>query len=119
MINDEYLLGVAKLMTGETYNIPSYMAFGSDSTTISAADEVISGEFERNPLDSSESSLNVAKFLFNRSSAVANNEYINVVGLHNSSSGSGNLMAAFAVSSLLHTSDFDVDIEYWVRHQRA
>jgi len=121
MINDNYIEGLAKLMTGEAYVIPSYMAFGSTTGTLTAVDLVTSGEFDRNALDSVERIGSTAKFIGSRSSVEANNEVINVVGLHNvvTLASSGNLQANFLVASLVHTSDFDVEVEFWVQHNRA
>lgn len=121
MINDNYLEGLAKLMTGEAYTIPSHLAFGSTTGTLSATDLITSGEFDRNALSNLERSDNVARFIGSRSSAEANNEVIRVVGFHNSASlaSSGNLQANFLVSSLIHTTDFDVEVELWVRHIRG
>jgi len=120
MINNNYLNGLAKLMTGVSYNIPSYLAFGSTTGTLTATDLVTSGEFDRNALDSTEQIDYVAKFIGRRLSTEAGDERINVIGLHNSGvpGSSGNLQANMLVSSLLHTSDFDVEVEFWVKHER-
>ena len=120
MINDEYLNGLAKLMIGESFTIPSYVAFGSTSYTLSGQDNSIQGEFDRIILSSTNRSNNLAKFICSRSSSDAGNETINVVELVNSASlgSSGNLQVAFLISSLVHTTDFDLEVEFWVNHER-
>ena len=79
MINDNYLNGIAQLMTGESYTITSFLAFGSTTGVLTSADTETSGEFDRNALDSSASSGVVAKFIGSRNSVEAGNEFINVV----------------------------------------
>lgn len=121
MINNLLLyIAADKLIGGTTYNIPAYMAFGSTTGTLTAADTVTSGEFDRNALTSTSRTDNIAKYSCTRTSTEANNEYINVVGLHNSSglASSGNLVANMLVASLLHTTAFDVDIEFWISVSR-
>lgn len=121
MINDNYLNGMAKLAVGEAYTIPSHLAFGSTTGTITSADLVTSGEFDRNALDSDSQSTNVAKYIGSRSSATAGNEYINVISFVNSSTlrGSGDIQSNFLISSLLHTTSFDVEVEWWVSFNRS
>lgn len=121
MINDNYLNGMAKLASGESYTIPSHLAFGSTTGTLSSADLITSGEFDRNSLDDQASATNVAKYFGSRSSAEANNEYINILSFTNSDTlrGSGDIQANFLVSSLLHTTSFDIEVEMWVSFNRS
>ena len=121
MINDNYLNGLAQLMTGESYNITSHLAFGSTTGTLTATDVVTSGEFDRNPLDNSLTSGMVAKFIGSRSSTEAGNERINLISFVNSdvASGTGDIQANMLVASLLHTSAFSVEAEMWITHVRV
>ena len=121
MINDNMLSGVAALLVGSSYTIPAYLAFGSTTGTLAAADTITSGEFSRTALTSTAQSVAIAKFIGSRSSASANNEYINMVGLHNAATlrSSGNLQGAFLVASLLHTTAFDVGVEFWIEATRV
>lgn len=121
MINDNYLEGLAKLMAGESYTVVSHLAFGSTTGTLTSADTVTSGEFDRNAIDSSASSGNTVKFIGSRDSTEASDEYINLVSFVNSgsASGTGDIQTNMLVASLLHTTDFSVEIEMWVKHQRA
>ena len=120
MIYNNYLNGVAIKMTGGSYTIPSHMAFGSTTGTLTATDIVTSGEFDRNALDSATQVDYVAKFVGRRLSTEANSEVINVAGLHNTSTlaSSGNLQTNMLIASLVHTTDFDVEVEFWVKHER-
>lgn len=121
MINNKFLYGLASLMAGSSYDVPSHLAFGSDSDTITASDVITSGEFDRNALDYSEATSNTVKFVGGRSSGEADNDYINVIGLHNAATlaSSDNLQANFLVPSLLHTSAFDLNVELWVTFNRV
>lgn len=121
MINDNLLNGIAKLLGAEAYTLPSHLAFGSTYGVLGAADTVTSGEFDRNALDSDVVTLNLIKYVGRRIAGDANNEYVNLITLVNSSSlyGTGDIQAAFLVPSLIHTTSFDIDAEFWIRIQRA
>ena len=119
MINNNLLQGVAALLAGSSYTIPSHLAFGSTTGTLTAADIITSGEFDRNALDSKTTTGATARLSGGRISTEANNEQVAMVGLHNSAtlSSSNNLQAAFLVSSLIHTTSFDIDVEFWFTFQ--
>jgi hypothetical protein len=120
MINDNFLTGAAKLMAGESYTIPSYMAFGSTFGTLTATDLITSGEFDRNILDSKSTTGATVKFVGGRTGVEANNERVQVIGLHNSSTiySSGNLQANTLIASLTHTTSFDISAEFWITFER-
>lgn len=122
MINDNLLNGVASLLGGDAYTIISHTAFGSTTGTIAGEDTITSGEFDRNALDAATTVVdNQVRYFGRRSSVEAGNEFINIIGWHNSATlaSSGNLQANFLVPSLLHTTDFDVECELWVNVERA
>jgi hypothetical protein len=121
MINDNYLNGMAKLAAGQSYVIPSYLAIGSTTGTITASDTQTSGEFDRNVLDTPVVSTNVVKYIGSRTSAEASNEYVNVVSFVNVSTlrGTGDIQANFLIPSLLHTTAFDIEFELWVSFNRS
>jgi hypothetical protein len=121
MINDNFLYGAAKLMAGESYTIPSHMAFGSTFGTLTANDISTSGEFDRNALDSLSTTNNIVKFVGRRLSTEASDETIQLVGLHNASglASTGNLQANVLLSSLIHTTDFDLEVEFWMQFERV
>jgi hypothetical protein len=113
MINNNLLNGIASLLTGGTFNIPSHLAFGSTTGTLTATDVVTSGEFDRNALSSDSSSTNTATFIGSRTSVEANNEAINLISLVNSAtvSGSNDIMSNFLMPSIIHSTSFDISIE--------
>ena len=121
MINDNYLIGMANLAGNLPYSIPAYLAVGSTTGVLTSGDLVTSGEFDRNACSSPVVSTNVVKYIGSRTSVEAGNEYINVVGFHNSSVpfSSGNLQVNFLVPSLLHASTFDIEIEAWISFNRG
>ena len=119
MINDSYLEGAAGLVIGQSIDIPSHMAFGSTFGTLTGADIITSGEFDRVSLSTGERSGAIAKHIGLRSSASASSDgdLIQVVGIHTSSAG-GDLWTNMLLSSLLHTTDFDVEVEMWGTFER-
>jgi hypothetical protein len=121
MINNNLLNGIASLLGAEAYTLPSHLAIGSTTGILSAADTVTSGEFDRNALDSDVVTNNLIKFVGRRLSTEANNEVVNIISLVNSNTlfGTGDIQAAFLVPSLVHTTNFDIDVEFWIRIQSA
>ena len=107
MINNNMLNGVARAISGSSYTIPSYLAFGSTTGTVSAADTVCSGEFDRNALTSTTRSNSLVKYVSSRLSTEAAGQTINNLCLVNSSTlgSSGNIQANVLIASLVHTSD--------------
>lgn len=114
MINDEFPIGIAKLLAGESFTIPSHLAFGSTSFTPASGDTYLPGEFDRNAVSVSRVS-NQVKFVGSRTSSENNNETLYNTALVNSSvlASSNNIMADNVFASLLLTTDFDTEIEYW------
>lgn len=121
MINDRYLEDVAKLLAGESGVIPSHLAFGSTTGIITATDIETSGEFDRNVLDTTSRTINLVKYIGTRTSAEASDELIRTVGLHNDSTlaSSDNLQANFLLGSLIHSTDFAVQVEFWMKFIRG
>jgi hypothetical protein len=121
MINNNLLNGVASLLAGGSYTIPSYLAFGSTSGLLTAADIVTSGEFDRNALTGYTVSNNTTKFNGTRLSTEASNETVNIISLTNSGTlrGSNDIQVSFLVPSLLHTTSFDLNVEVWVTVNRG
>lgn len=121
MINNNLLTGIAKMLAGESYTIPSYLAFGSTTGTITATDTSASGEFDRNALDSDDRTDYTIKYIGRRLSTEAGSETINNVALVNSSTlaSTGNIQANALIASLVHTTSFDVDVEFWITISRG
>ena len=118
MINDNYLEGLAKLVVGESVTIPSHMAFGSSNDDLTASDTTLAGEFDRISLETGETNGTIAKIIGVRSSVDADDETVFDIGLFNAASN-GNLWSATLISSLLHTTDFDLEVQFWIEHQRG
>ena len=120
MINDQFLVGIAKLLNAESFTLPSYMAFGSTNIVVSATDTSIAGEFDRNPVTSTRST-NLIKFTGSRLATEANNQIIYNTALVNSSTmyAGSTIMANTVIASFIHTTDFDIDVEYWFTIERG
>lgn len=114
MINNNFLYGIGDLAVGTSVTIPAYMAFGSTANVLSAADIITSGEISRSILDSKTRSGNVIKFIKLKTGATSTSTPINSIGLFNSSAG-GSLWGNMLTSSIIQTSAFDIDFEYWVQ----
>ena len=121
MINDNILNGIAAKLAGGSYTIPSHLAFGSTSGTLTVNDIITSGEFDRNALSSVTNTTNVVKFIGARLSTEANNETTNIISLVNSGTlrGSGDIQVNFLIPSLIHTTSYDMNIEVWLTINRA
>jgi hypothetical protein len=121
MINDNFINGIASLLAGSTYTIPSYLAFGSTTTTLTTTDVYTPEEFDRNVLDSKGVSTNVVRYIGSRLSTEAHNELICDIALVNSATlrGSYDIQSSFLVSSLTHSTSFDISVEYWFTINRG
>jgi hypothetical protein len=118
MINNNMLYGLGDLMIGTAgVTIPSYMTMGSVSDTLTSGDLVTSGEFKRIAITTKSRSSNIDKFQTLFTGTLASSLYINSVGLFNSSAG-GALWANMLMSSILQTTSFDIDVEFWVQLSR-
>lgn len=109
MINDDGLNITAALLGGSSAPIPAYTAFGSTEITPQTTDTSIPGEFDRIAFDSIGIVNNQVTYSAIRTGATASNEYINSVGFLTSSTG-GLLFSEATVASLLHTTNFDVEV---------
>lgn len=120
MINDALLIGIAKKLNNESFTLPSYLAFGSTSITPSATDTSVAGEFDRNPVTSTRST-NIIKYIGTRLATEASNQIIYNTALVNSSTllAGSTIMANTVIASLTHTTDFDIDVEYWFTISRG
>jgi hypothetical protein len=122
MINDNLLNGVATTIgVGSGYSIPSHLAFGSTTGTLTAADVITSGEFDRNALSGVVVNNNSITFTGARLSTEANNEYVNVISMTNSGTlrGSNDIQVSFLVPSLLHSTSFDINVDIYLTVNRG
>lgn len=114
MINDNMLYMAAQRLAGSTtIPLPSYLAFGSSTGTLTASDVITSGEFDRNALTSITPNLSTVTYSGTRSAAEANNERLFLVSLVNSGTayGSSDIISNFLMSSMIHTTSFDLNFE--------
>ena len=111
MITDVFLQEIAKSINGESSTVPSHMAFSNDSTTPDPTDTSLASEFDRSSITGSRVT-NSITFNSIRSSATASGsgDTINKLGLFSASS-SGNLFMEATVPSILHTDDFDFEVD--------
>lgn len=103
---------LASAMAGSTYTFISYAAFSSDVITLSADSTSLDGEFGSRVLLSRSHSTNTTTQNGIRSGASvasSSGEYLNALGFLSASSG-GDLHAELLLSSILHTTDFDIEI---------
>ena len=121
MINDNYLNAAATLLSGVMTSVPSALAFGSTVVTLTTTDVYVPGEFDRNVLDSLNSTNNTVRYIGTRNSPEAHNEMIQQIALVASSTlmSSNNIYSNFLVSSLVHTTSFDISVEYWFTVNRG
>lgn len=113
MIVDNFLTEMAKAMNGESTNMPSHLAYGSTTMTISTDTSSITGEFGSRDSITGARTTNVVTFngLKSGSTVGSSGETLFTFSLWNSS-GSGDLHSAVLVPSILHTSSFDIDTDW-------
>lgn len=111
MITDLALVETAKALAVESYVTPSYLVWGSSAIVENASSTSLSGEaFSRNTTTDSRV-YNTVTWTAIKSGALASSsgDLLYSVGLNNSSSG-GTHLAEKLLSSLTHTTAFDVEI---------
>ena len=120
-IKDKFLENSAKAQANISFNVPAAFALGSDEITPDTINSSTDGEFDRlsfniNPTVSS----GIVTFKTVRTGAVAANEYINALFLVDSTvaGGATDVLTEQVISSLLHTTSFDIIIEQDVEYQR-
>ena len=118
VFTDTGLIELAKALNGESNTIPSHVAFSSTVITPDTADTSIPGELDRSATSGTRVT-NQVTFNALRSGATASStgDYINTLGLFTSTSG-GNLYAEALVPSVLHTTTFDLEIDWKVTIER-
>ena len=119
MIVDTFLYELAKKINGESSESPDYVAFSEDVITPDATDTSIPGILDGDAASGSRT-LGVVTFNAIRSGAVASSsgDYINTLGL-TKTSGSGTLFAEALVPSILHTTSYDLEVDWDITVSRA
>jgi len=122
MINNKYLNDVAGRMCGIiSIQIPSYFVISSSETlsSLNADSSDMPGEYDRNSLSTPVVTGNIAKYNGARYTIEAGNDnWINGLGLFPSSSGA-DMQTYLLVPSILHTSTYDLLIEYYITFERV
>ena len=119
-LTDNLLDDMAKTLNGETYTKPSHVAWSSTAITVDPTDTTLSGEFgDRTTITSARTNNEVTFSGVRTGASVASStgERLNSMGLFNSSA-SGTLHAEALVTSVLHTSDFDVELDWVIKVNR-
>lgn len=118
-LTNTFLNETIKLVVGVEMTPPSHIAFSSTVIDMNPASTTLVGEYGPRSETNNTHSLNEATFSAIRSGALpgSSGDTINSFGLLSSSSD-GLLYAQGLVSSLLHTSDFDVEVEWRIRLDR-
>lgn len=121
MITDLFLNEMAKALAGESYVVPTYLAFGSSVITESAGSTTLSGEFGSRVAVTDSRSTSTVTFTGTRSAASVSTsagDTLNSMGLKSSSSG-GTHLSETALSSIIHTTTFDIEVESIITFGRA
>ena len=119
MITDNFLVGVAKAMAGETYVFPAYLTVSTDTSFVmSATVDTISGECGARISLGVSRSVREVTFSAVRSGAVASGEKLTAVGLFPLSSGGGFAVGS-ALPSLTHDTSFDIDFSFKIVPRRS
>lgn len=121
MIIETFLEELAKAINSEGYSVPTHMAEGSSTMTINTDTSVLTGEYPSRQAVSSSRVNNITTFNALRtgaSVASSSGEVVYTFGLYDSSS-SGNLLTAVLASSILHTTSFDIDVDWDITIERA
>lgn len=101
-------------------SVPGYLVVGSGGGVVSNTSVVLSGEFDRIALDSLDVMDNTVRFYGSRSGVVANDDLVTNLGLTVSGVlGTSDLEAGNLLGSLIHSSDFDIGVEFWFTFNRS
>jgi hypothetical protein len=121
MIHNTFLTDIPNLVAGNAVTIPAYMAFGSSGTPLVETNNAMNGEVgSRVAFDATTVDNNAITFTGTRLSTApgASGQTLTAVGVMNSSAG-GDLWASAIMSSLLHTTAFEIEINETVRFNRG
>ena len=115
MLTDNFLVDIAKYLNGESSELITHLALSSTAITPSATDTSIPGQLGSRISVSNSRSSTLPTVTFNgiRSGAVASTsgDYLNLGALFTASS-SGTLMAEALIPSVLHTTDYDFEVDW-------
>lgn len=121
MITNNFLNETAKALAGESYVVPTFMAFGSTVITPNAASTVVTGEIgDRYALSDSRSNAIVTWSGIRTGADVATSsgDTLNAIYMLSASTG-GTLFSENTLSSIIHTTAFDIAVDYAVTVSRG
>jgi hypothetical protein len=120
MITDNFLNTIAGWVNGETATIPSFVAWSSSAITPAGTDTSLPSEYTTRTSASGTRTLNATTFNSTRLSTLATStgDYINSLGLLTASTA-GTLYAEALVPSILHTTTFDLEVDWTITVSRG
>jgi len=113
MITNVFLSEVAKALAGDSYVVPSYMAFGSTVITPLASATTLTGAFGARNILTDGVATNVITWSGIRSGALSASagDTLNGIAFF-SASVVGSLLSVNTLSSIIHTTAFDIAVDY-------
>lgn len=114
MINDNFLTEMSKALASESYDVPAYAAWGSTVLTVSATSTSLSGEYgARSALSDSRDGIEVAFSGLRTGASVSSSsgDVLNGISLNSASSG-GTHLSEVLLSSIIHTTGFDITVDW-------
>ena len=118
-LTDTFLNAIAGVINGESFTPPSDIGFSSTAITIDGTDTSLPGEYGVRATASNSRTLNETVFSAVKPGATVGSagERLNSFGLFNATTN-GDLHSEALVSSLLQTSDFDVEVDWQINTNR-
>lgn len=117
MITNTFLQRVAGLINGESVAVPSYGAFSSSVLTADATRTSLPDELDATRLTitgTRSGATTTFSFLRSGTAASSSGDYINTMALIDSATG-GYVLSDLLVPSLLHTTSFDVEVDWKIQ----
>lgn len=121
MITNNFLNETAKALAGESYVVPAYMAFGSTVITPNAATTTVTGETGARYGLTDSRSTNIVTWSGTRSGAdVASStgDTLNSVYMLSASTG-GTVLSENTLASIIHTTSYDIAVDFAVTVSRG
>jgi len=119
-IHDTFLTDIPQLVRGDSISVISHMTFSSDDIQPAISDNTLAGEtLPRIALQQTTVDGNLITWRATRNSTVPpfGGTFLNVEAVFTASTG-GNMWASALLSSLLHTTSFDLEIRHTVTFDR-
>lgn len=121
MITNNFLYETAKALAGDSFVLPSYLAFGSTVITPNAASSTVTGEIgSRYAVTDARANAIVtwSGIRVGANVASSSGDTLNAVYVTSASTG-GTLFSENTLSSIIHTTAFDIAVDYTVTVARG